>query len=494
MLHFARTGGILLALTGAAFGQDVIDFEGLPAGTILDQVYSAGGVGPILVAGMSPAFPGQNVCLIFDSANPSGTDFDLGTPNEQFGGPGVGAGGEMGSPFENSMALGNVAIIAENLVDMNGDGLVDDPDDGDELNSLIMFDFGTNVGPVTIDAITLIDVEADELQATVDMYDGAMTLISQVLLPQLADNGVATIALGGVSGVSTMVVSLHGSGAIDNLVFSVPCTGLVGDFVWNDLNADGLQDLGEPGIEGVRLTLCDPMGNELGETFTDDMGAYLFTGLCAGTYVVKVDESTLPMDFVPSPCNVGTDDTIDNDCSPCMAVLPMDDSEDRDCDFGYNVPDVPGGGEGCTPGYWKQPQHFKDWPETVSPGDLFSMYFEDAFPNMNLLQVLKQGGGGLKALGRHTVAAWLNAQNDEVSFGLSANDVVDMFNALYPANTKQEYNALKDIFADLNEEGCPLNNGSGGGSGGGLNNGTGGGSGGGNKGRGSKSTTPSVLK
>ena len=35
--------------------------------------------------------------------------------------------------------------------------------------------------------------------------------------------------------------------------------------------------------------------------------------------------------------------------------------------------------------------------------------FDDAFPGMTLLEVLSQGGGGLNALGRHTVAALLNA-------------------------------------------------------------------------------------
>jgi hypothetical protein len=32
-------------------------------------------------------FPGQNAAMIFDSSNPTGGDWDLGTPNEMFGGP-----------------------------------------------------------------------------------------------------------------------------------------------------------------------------------------------------------------------------------------------------------------------------------------------------------------------------------------------------------------------------------------------------------------------
>ena len=40
--------------------------------------------------------------------------------------------------------------------------------------------------------------------------------------------------------------------------------------------------------------------------------------------------------------------------------------------------------EGCTPGYWKQPQHFDSWV-TYSPSTLFSSVFDDAFPGLTLL-------------------------------------------------------------------------------------------------------------
>ena len=33
------------------------------------------------------------------------------------------------------------------------------------------------------------------------------------------------------------------------------------------------------------------------------------------------------------------------------------------------------GGEGCTPGYWKQSQHFDSYPAGYSPDDLFDDYF-----------------------------------------------------------------------------------------------------------------------
>jgi hypothetical protein len=50
----------------------------------------------------------------------------------------------------------------------------------------------------------------------------------------------------------------------------------LGDFVWDDLNADGIQG-GEPGLSGVVVMLYD--GNLVGTTMTDDLGAYAFTNL-----------------------------------------------------------------------------------------------------------------------------------------------------------------------------------------------------------------------
>lgn len=115
-----------------------------------------------------------------------------------------------------------------------------------------------------------------------------------------------------------------------------------------------------------------------------------------------------------------------------------------------------GGGEGCTPGYWKQSQHFDSWTAPYQPGTLFSAVLENAFPGMTLLQVLQQGGGGLNALGRHTVAALLNAASPNVNFDLTVTQVIAEFNAVFPG-TKPEYESLKDTFAGLNEQGCPLN-------------------------------------
>ena len=119
----------------------------------------------------------------------------------------------------------------------------------------------------------------------------------------------------------------------------------------------------------------------------------------------------------------------------------------------FNVAD-PAGFEGCTPGYWKQDQHLDSWPAPYTSGTLFSAVFEDAFPNLTLLQVLGLGGGGLNALGRHAVAALLNAGSGGVNFNWTTAQVISAFNSLFPASS---YESLKNQLAGFNEQGCPLN-------------------------------------
>ena len=84
----------------------------------------------------------------------------------------------------------------------------------------------------------------------------------------------------------------------------------LGDFVWDDLNANGIQDAGEPGIDGVTVNLLDGSGNPTGATTTtDNTGAYSFENLEPGDYSV---EFVLPADYQFSPKDAGADD-VDSD-------------------------------------------------------------------------------------------------------------------------------------------------------------------------------------
>jgi hypothetical protein len=92
-----------------------------------------------------------------------------------------------------------------------------------------------------------------------------------------------------------------------NLVFSS-----LGDFVWVDANANGIQDAGEEGISGVTVQLwaaCN-VGTPISSMQTGANGEYLFSNLQPGTYVVKF---ILPDSYAFSPKDQGGNDALDSD-------------------------------------------------------------------------------------------------------------------------------------------------------------------------------------
>ena len=85
----------------------------------------------------------------------------------------------------------------------------------------------------------------------------------------------------------------------------------LGDLVWEDLDGDGVQDDGEPGIAGVTVRLYSGDGlTLLDETTTGDDGDYVFELLPAGDYIV---EFVQPDGFVPTAIDEGDDDAVDSD-------------------------------------------------------------------------------------------------------------------------------------------------------------------------------------
>ena len=118
------------------------------------------------------------------------------------------------------------------------------------------------------------------------------------------------------------------------------CTGVIGDRIWKDLNGDGLQTPGEPGIAGVKVTLTKVGATGWSQSvFTDANGNYRFTGLCAGTYVVTV---TAPSGDTFTTANVGSNRAIDSNVNGGQVILSADNSSDLTVDFGLKGPSVIG--------------------------------------------------------------------------------------------------------------------------------------------------------
>lgn len=114
----------------------------------------------------------------------------------------------------------------------------------------------------------------------------------------------------------------------------------LGDYVWMDLNRDGQQDLGEPGIQGVPVLLLDGAGTAIGSTLTDASGYYHFTNLQPGTYAVQFP--TAIGSLVLSPIDVGSDDAKDSDASltngKTLSVTLAAGDNNATLDAGYNSP------------------------------------------------------------------------------------------------------------------------------------------------------------
>ena len=73
-------------------------------------------------------------------------------------------------------------------------------------------------------------------------------------------------------------------------------TAQLGDTVWQDTNKNGVQDSGEPGINGARVVLTDAAGTVVGTATTATGpwdGWYKFVGLDAGRYTATLDTTSV---------------------------------------------------------------------------------------------------------------------------------------------------------------------------------------------------------
>jgi len=111
-----------------------------------------------------------------------------------------------------------------------------------------------------------------------------------------------------------LIVKIGEIGASDQVTVEVSnsqCAEL-GDYVWEDLDTDGIQDSNEKGVPGVTVKLYDSSNTQVGTDVTDANGRYLFTGLVPETYRV---EFVLPSGYTRTTANQGSDDAVDSDAN-----------------------------------------------------------------------------------------------------------------------------------------------------------------------------------
>lgn len=110
------------------------------------------------------------------------------------------------------------------------------------------------------------------------------------------------------------------------------------------------------------------------------------------------------------------------------------------------TPTPPPGGQGCTPGFWRN--HYTVWPAPYTPSNYFDTVFGVGYfsPTYTLGQAIWAGGGGLNIIARHGTAALLSAASPGVDYPYTVAEVIAMVQS-------------GDISAliDANNLGCPLN-------------------------------------
>ena len=107
----------------------------------------------------------------------------------------------------------------------------------------------------------------------------------------------------------------------------------LGDYVFEDLDEDGIQDAGEPPVAGAEILIYEAnpdgtKGDQVDSTVSADDGSYGFDGLEPGDYIVVIKP---PAGFGLTTPNVG-DDAADSDFSPTTGesdVVTLDEGENN---------------------------------------------------------------------------------------------------------------------------------------------------------------------
>lgn len=135
-------------------------------------------------------------------------------------------------------------------------------------------------------------------------------------------------------------------------------------------------------------------------------------------------------------------------------------------------PPPPPLGKGCTPGYWKQSQHFDSWvPTGLNTTDLVGKLYSNAYlytlngkqmSKYTLVQALSfQGGSGLvgaaQILLRAAAAAELNAKYQGMGYPMSAAAIITAVQNALASGNRGTMILLASQLDDLNNLGCVLN-------------------------------------
>ena len=291
------------------------------AAAISAQNLNANGVGVRL--GFSESIPGRVIEseLVPFEGQIYGTRID----NEVYGGlPGPNLRFHIGIGKEPSPGSATLTVTFDKPITLASPLTILDIDrDGQRDNGLT---FQDRVTVTAFNGNSPVDVTLRSLGSTTRVTGNVAAGINENSLPDRSDGNVSVTPSGAITRIQLLYEpgTEFGQPRQDETIGLAPiriCTpvfGSIGDTVFNDRNANGTQDNGEPGIANATLILRNSSGQEVSRTTTNSNGIYGFTGLELSNYTV---EALRPdADFSPT-----TSTTLNANLSqPNQALLNVD--------------------------------------------------------------------------------------------------------------------------------------------------------------------------
>jgi len=213
--------------------------------------------------------------------------------------------------YVNNPALGSIGNFV--WIDSDGDGVQDPGEQGLPGVQVTLYDASGN-------AIKVVTTDANGAY----LFDGLPAGDYSVGIGNIPNGFTSSPVGGGTASTDsdfdptskrTGTISLTaGQDLLTVDAGLVPSKAALGNYVWRDNDADGVQDVGEPGVPGVTVILYDASNNPVASTMTDADGFYMFTNLDPGTYTVGF--STIPSGLNFTLKDAGGNDNTDSDVNP----------------------------------------------------------------------------------------------------------------------------------------------------------------------------------
>jgi len=195
--------------------------------------------------------------------------------------------------FQPVVASATGSLSGQVFLDFNNNGGVNGPDSGISGVTLTLSG-GTLASPITVPTDSVGNFAFDNLAAgTYTLTETQPTSPANVSGKVIAGDsgGTANAATNAIAGITLAA----GKAATGYTFAEVPIVS-TGGAVYEDTNANGIKDAGEPGIPGVAITLTGTSvvdGAITPKTATTGAdGTYTFTNLTPGTYTIAETQPT----------------------------------------------------------------------------------------------------------------------------------------------------------------------------------------------------------